>query len=116
MAIVLGIASVLIFVIMTLVVRAMLYVGLLVALFVWLHLIVIGIISTGVGAIAFALLYEILGAGNTGFVWAGALAAGLVTGWWLLKGFSGKVVGWGRRFGRKKVGVAWQVAKNAKLK
>ena len=92
MSIVLWIAIVLIFVIMTLVIRAMLYVGLLVAFFVWLHLIVIGVISTCVGAITIALLYEILGPGNTGFIWAGALAAGLLSGWWLLKGFTGKVV------------------------
>ena len=93
MAIVLGIASVLIIVMMVLAIRVLLYSGLFVLFLVWLQLIVIGIISTGVGAIAFALLYQVLGANNAGFVWSGALALGLMTGLQLLKGFAVKVLG-----------------------
>ena len=92
MAIVLGIASVLIVIMTVLAIRVLLYAGVFVLFLVWLQLIVIGIISTGVGAIAFALLYQVLGAENAGFVWAGALAVGLMVGWWLLMGFAGKVV------------------------
>ena len=98
MAIVLGIASVLLVVIMVLAIRVLLYAGIFVLFLVWLWLIVIGIISAGVGAIAFALLYQVLGADNAGFVWAGAIAAGLIAGWHLLTMFAGKVVGRGRNF------------------
>ena len=102
MAIVLGIASVLIVIMTVLAIRVLLYAGVFVLFLVWLQLIVIGIISTGVGGIAFALLYQVLGAGNAGFVWAGALAAGLMVGWWLLMGFAGKFVGLARKFRRVK--------------
>ncbi len=104
MAIVLGIASVLIVIMTVLAIRVLLYAGVFVLFLVWLQLIVIGIISTGVGGIAFALLYQVLGAENAGFVWAGALAVGLMVGWWLLMGFADKVVGWGRKLSRKKIG------------
>ena len=97
MAIVLGIVSVVIVVMMVLAIRALLYTGICILFLVWMWLIVIGIISAGVGAIAFALLYQLLGADNVGFIWAGALAAGLVVGWLLLTAFAWKVVGLGRR-------------------
>ena len=100
MAIVLGIVSVLIVVITILAIRVLLYAGIFVLFLVWLQLIVIGILTAGVGAVAFALLYQVLGADNAGFVWAGAIAVGLMVGWWLLMVFSGKVVGWGQKFGR----------------
>ena len=93
MAIVLGIASVLIVIMTVLAIRVLLYACVFVLFLVWLQLIVIGIISAGVGAIAFALLYQFVGADNAGFVWAGALAVGLMVGWWLLMGFAGRVVG-----------------------
>jgi hypothetical protein len=104
MAIVLGIASVLIVIMTVLAIRVLLYAGVFVLFLVWLQLIVIGIISAGVGAIVFALLYQVLGAGNAGFVWAGALAVGLMVGWGLLMGFADKVVGGGRKLSRKKNG------------
>ena len=97
MAIILGIASVLIIVMMLFAIRIMLYAGVFVLFLIWLWLIVIGIISAGVGAVVFALLYQFLGADNAGFVWAGALAVGLMVGWWLLMSFAGKVVGWGQK-------------------
>jgi len=93
MAIVLGIASVLIVIMTVLAIRVLLYAGVFVLFLVWLQLIVIGIISAGVGAIAFALLYQFVGADNAGFVWAGALAVGLMVGWWLLMGFAGRLLG-----------------------
>lgn len=100
MAIVLGIASVLLVVMTVLAIRVLIYAGILVLFLVWLWLIVIGIISAGVGAIAFALLYQVLGADNAGFVWAGALAAGLMLGWHMLTVFAERVVGWRRKFCR----------------
>ena len=101
MAIVLGIASVLIVIMTVLAIRVLLYAGVFVLFLVWLQLIVIGIISAGVGAIAFALLYQFLGAENAGFVWAGAIAVGLMTGWHMLTVFAERVVGWGRKLSRK---------------
>ena len=98
MAIVLGILSVLIVVMTILAIRVLLYAGIFVLFLVWLQLVVIGILSAGAGAVAFALLYQVLGADNAGFVWAGAIAVGLMVGWWLLMGFAVKVVGWGHRF------------------
>lgn len=100
MAIVLGIASVLLVVMTVLAIRVLIYAGIFVLFLVWLWLIVIGIISAGVGAIAFALLYQVLGADNAGFVWAGALAAGLMVGWHMLTVFAERVVGWVRKFCR----------------
>ena len=96
MAIVLGIVSVLIVVMTILAIRVLLYAGIFVLFLVWLQLVVIGILSTGAGAVAFALLYQVLGVDNAGFVWAGAIAVGLMVGWWLLMGFAGKVVGFNR--------------------
>ena len=90
MAIVLGIASVLIVIMTVLAIRVLLYAGVFVLFLVWLQLIVIGTISAGVGAIVFALLYQVLGAENAGFVWAGALAVGLMVGWWLLGKWASK--------------------------
>ena len=84
MAIVLGIVSVLIVVMTILAIRVLLYAGVFVLFLVWLQLVVIGILSTGAGAVAFALLYHVLGADNAGFVWAGAIAVGLMVGWVLL--------------------------------
>lgn len=91
MAVVLGIVSVLIVVMTILAIRILLYAGIFVLFLVWLQLIVIGILSTGAGAAAFALLYQVLGADNAGFVWAGAIAVGLMVGWGLLMGFAGKI-------------------------
>lgn len=102
MAIVLGIVSVLIVVMTILAIRVLLYAGVFVLFLVWLQLVVIGILSTGAGAAAFALLYQVLGADNAGFVWAGAIAVGLMVGWWLLMGFAVRIVEWGRKFCRKK--------------
>jgi hypothetical protein len=95
MAIVLGIASVLIVIMTVLAIRVLLYVGIFVLFLVRMQLIVIGIISTGVGAIAFALLYQVLGAENAGFVWAGALAVGLMVGWGGLVALVGSLLGRG---------------------
>lgn len=100
MAIVLGIVSVLIVVMTILAIRVLLYAGVFVLFLVWLQLVVIGILSTGAGAAAFALLYQVLGADNAGFVWAGAIAVGLMVGWGLLMGFAVRIVEWGRKFGR----------------
>lgn len=94
MAIVLGIASALIVLMTVLAIRMLLYAGIVVLFLVWLQLVVIGIISAWGGAIAFALLYQVLGADNVGFVWVGALAAGMVVGWYLLKIFMRKVAVW----------------------
>lgn len=92
MAIVLGIVSVLIVVMTILAIRVLLYAGVFVLFLVWLQLVVIGILSTGAGAAAFALLYQVLGADNAGFVWAGAIAVGLMVGWWLLMGFAVRII------------------------
>lgn len=102
MAIVFGIACVLIVVMTVLAIRVLFYAFIVVLILVWLQLVVIGIISAGVGAIAFALLYQVLGADSAGFVWAGALAAGMIVGWRLLTALAANVVGWGRKFGRGK--------------
>lgn len=91
MAIVLGIVSVLIVVMTILAIRVLLYAGVFVFFLVWLRLVVIGILSAGAGAVAFALLYQVLGADNAGFVWAGAIAVGLMVGWCFLMGFVGKI-------------------------
>ncbi len=106
MAIVLGVVSVLIVVMMVFAIRVMLYAGVFVLLLVSLWLIVIGVISTGVGAIAFALLYQVLGTDSAGFAWAGAIASGFVVGWHLVTTFAGKVVAWGQKCWRKKAGIA----------
>ena len=92
MAIVLGIVSVLIVVMTILAIRVLLYAGVFVFFLVWLRLVVIGILSAGAGAVAFALLYQVLGADNAGFVWAGAIAVGLMVGWWLLMGFAVRII------------------------
>jgi len=78
--------------------RVLLIAGAFAAFLIWVHLIVIGIISTGVGAIIFAALFEMLGSSNAGWAWAGAISAGLLTGWTLLMMFAAKAIGWAKRF------------------
>lgn len=56
--------------------RMLIVAGVFAAFLTWVHLIII----SGVGCIVFAALYEVLGASHIGWIWAGAIAAGLLVG------------------------------------